>query len=752
MQEWLKIFPLPLLVLTFILVLVPTVAAILIRITLHKHLRDQIVKVSRLLASSGNRGLQPKILENLEARYKEASQNLESVNTVALISSTYGQETILLQGFKLCCDQAENFCRILPNLLLVFGLLGTFWGITINLYEISAAINLIKSADISALIQQLLPQLQGMGIAFFTSLTALFCSSLITLFNFFFNTGWAKYQLIGCLEDYLDNIYKPTVEGDTRLDKAVNRMVEQQQEFLTRFHEKVAQVLETSFGHAAKQIAEECTRVNKLAEQVYTQFAQAAGTIGTAATTFQHSAQSLEKQTQSVAQFVPQFQNSAEQIHLGTVRFLAAAEKIEQTNAIANLDRITADLCTTQQAFTQSTQTLETGLQGIMSSNLEAAQLAEKVYSQLQTSTSQIHNGSTSFLEAATLIQDCTLAEQLNSAADKWILAQQEFTDSTLIFSQSSEAWEPAIASLNASSNTLEDLGTKVHQLSQDSLKVAEASQKTTAAREQQLLANQQSFENIVQNLNRMIGQVESRLHTLNESCSTKAEQRLQAYKEQNVQFLKIMENYVTQFSDLQRSLNQLIDSVTETKVSLRDLGEIWTASSTNQLNAHDLQNEQLLKKIEQHALQVELNQRSLSKLVDTLTKTSVETDQKLFKTACEDLSELDLAAIKSLVSYFEEMPSKIWQYHRDHNALVEEATIISKRYAEAADILRNVRNQKDLQALLKFLGTLKEEVSRYKHESYKYRWSTSLEKEVLVKLKEIVDYKQNQSKFQELS
>jgi hypothetical protein len=621
MQELFRLFPLPLLVLTVILIFAPTAIAVFARIVMHQHLRDQVTKVSRLLTLGENRGLQPRILENLENRYKVASYQLENVNTVALISSAYGEEKISLLGFNVRCDKAENFCRILPNLLLTFGLLGTFVGITSNLYNIGEAINSVSQngADISALVKQLLPQLQGMGVAFLASLTALLCSSILTIINFAFNTGWAKYQLIGCLEDYLDNIYKSSVEGDTRLDKAVNRMVEQQQEFLTRFHEKVGQVLEDTFGRAAKQIADESSKANKLAEQVYTQFSQSAGTIFTGATVFKQSAQSLEVQTQIIAKLIPQFRSSAEQIHLGTSRFLSASEKIEQSNAIVNLEKIAVDLCTTQKAFTQSTETLETGLQGIMGSNLQAAQLAEQVYSQLQNSTAQIQQGSEGFLTAANLIQDCSLAEQLDASAEKWLLAQQEFTDSTLIFSETSQALEPMISTLNSSGEILGNLGDQILQLSQNSLQVTEANQQNIASREQQFLSAQQNSEQTLRTLNQSITQFESGLKQLHENWATKAAEQMMTHKDQNSQLIITVGQHIEQISENQKLLNNLIQTVTKANSNLQSLDKTWSISSQNQLNSQQQQHDQILKKMGDHISQIiENNQITFNKLLNT--------------------------------------------------------------------------------------------------------------------------------------
>ncbi len=104
-----------------------------------------------------------------------------------------------------------------------------------------------------------------------------------------------------------------------------------------------------------------------------------------------------------------------------------------------------------------------------------------------------------------------------------------------------------------------------------------------------------------------------------------------------------------------------------------------------------------------------------------------------------KDLDELDLAFVRGLASYFEEMNGKIRRYHRDHNASQEEADVIARYYLKTAAIIRDVKNQQDLENLIEPIETLKEKVSRYQHKSHKYRWSKGLEDEVLVKLRTII-------------
>ena len=326
--------PLPpyLIFITLFLVIIPSIVTIFLRISLYRYLIVLTNKVQRLI-KTGVRGEQPKIVEILEDRFQQASKQLEQVNTGALIDQVYSQEKI--KGFT--CEQIDYLCRILPNLLLAFGLLGTFLGITINLSTLSQTINQANANDVSNLVTELKKPLEGMSIAFTTSLTGLFFSALLTVFNFIFNSGLAKYRLISSLEDYLDNIYLPEVQGDARLDKIVNKMVSQQDEFLTNFGKTVREAVEQSMGKVAQQIADGNRETTDLARQVYEKFDQAAGTISSAANQFKHSMTEL---------------NSTSQI------FKESAETFNQSQFPLQLSLATVDLSNTQQKFSQSATSL----------------------------------------------------------------------------------------------------------------------------------------------------------------------------------------------------------------------------------------------------------------------------------------------------------------------------------------------------------------------------------------------------------
>ena len=144
MFELLKLIPLPLVVLSVVLVILPAIFTAVLRVRLYYHLVFLEERVTRLINSRSRERL-PRIIDNLTARFRRASSNLEEVNTAALVDGIYSQEQFNFLGFPLRCNQWDYFSQVLPNLLVSFGLLGTFLGIVINLSSLIQTINKIFS-------------------------------------------------------------------------------------------------------------------------------------------------------------------------------------------------------------------------------------------------------------------------------------------------------------------------------------------------------------------------------------------------------------------------------------------------------------------------------------------------------------------------------------------------------------------------------------------------------------------------------
>jgi uncharacterized phage infection (PIP) family protein YhgE len=429
----LSLYPLYLAVLTVLLVFLPTILAIGIRVTLYQHFQDSAEKVKRLI-NGQSKGIQPKIITRLEERFKRASEYLETVNTSALIDEIYGEEKFPFLGFSLGCVKWDYLGTILPNLLLAFGLLGTFWGITTNLTNISELINQ-GSANSSDLIDKLQAPLQSMGIAFITSLVALLCSSILTVANFFFNTNIARIGLLSSLEDYLDNIVQPTIEGRSRLDRAVNRMVEQQEEFLTRFHERVTEVLESSLTKVANRITDGNQETAKLVTQVCNQLNETAVTLSSGGDNFNRATRSFEQQVIRLDSLIQHenFVRYSTTLDSCATNFQAAIDTLVRSQVTENLVTTAQNLNSTQERFSTTVQSLQgfsntiqsaidvlnTSLQNSLAIEEQIRDISQDFYQiqdnsyQLQTSFNQQTLAHLSDLRNNVVIGNNTLKEKL---------------------------------------------------------------------------------------------------------------------------------------------------------------------------------------------------------------------------------------------------------------------------------------------------------------------------------------------------
>lgn len=580
----LNLFPPYLIVLTLVLVIFPTVLAVRIRMTLYKYLQDSTVKVKDLirkkitvkdlkdLIEGKSSEKIPKIISNLNLaeRFDEASSQLDDVNTAALVDSLYHEEKFTFMSKSLSCEKWDYFVRVLPNLLLAFGLLGTFFGITLNLTGISTLID-INNVDVQSLGEKLKTPLESMGIAFITSLIGLACSSLLTVINLIFNTNLAKVNLISSLEDYLDNILQPTVEGNSRLDKAVNRMVDTQKAFLTNFHKNVKIVLESSLGKVAKEIADGNQETAKLVTQVCERLTETAGTLSTGATTFQRSAFELNEQVPIITQANREFTQSSQELKNSVLLFKQASELIEKSNFSGNIERFTASLAETQARFTQSTALLEQNIGEIISSNKRANDLAEQVYLNVQESSQKLQDSALGFLEASEKIESSQFADKLVQASADLMTAHQQFANSTTDLNQSTQSLASLTQDFHRSMTTMVELGIKITDLNQKSETILEQNQQRSVTEQEKLSNIQGELVKLIETVKTYQDSFNSESKQLGNQLINRLDERLSQTSDKILTASHGIERSSNNLDVTNANLSQLIDTVTEQVTQVKE-------------------------------------------------------------------------------------------------------------------------------------------------------------------------------------
>ncbi|MFH5925111.1 FUSC family protein [Roseomonas xinghualingensis] len=133
------------------------------------------------------------------------------------LSLSTGAMRSVLDGIASRLDEQRELSRYMTGLLIFLGLLGTFWGLILTIGSVSEVIQnmSVGSGDVTTLFNQLksgLAQpLQGMGVAFSSSMLGLACALVLGFLDL--TAGQAQTRFYNELEEWL--------AGVTRLSSGV---------------------------------------------------------------------------------------------------------------------------------------------------------------------------------------------------------------------------------------------------------------------------------------------------------------------------------------------------------------------------------------------------------------------------------------------------------------------------------------------------------------------------------------------------
>lgn len=172
------------------------------------------------------------VLKNIVRKYRIAGENnVDEINTQAIIENEFNGRLKLL-------NTAERFVKHSSSLMIIFGLLGTFAGLTIAVSKLVSTLKVNQESieSVNGVIDGLLSSIGGMSVAFTTSLVGIIGSIIITFIKVIINPVHMREELMVMTEDYLDNVIakefiKEEVDNidevEERFEKLFDRVTEQ---------------------------------------------------------------------------------------------------------------------------------------------------------------------------------------------------------------------------------------------------------------------------------------------------------------------------------------------------------------------------------------------------------------------------------------------------------------------------------------------------------------------------------------------
>ena len=186
-------------------ILATTVASLLAGIGAHVFLRARYASLERDLEK--NTAERPPhfshaTLDRIVRDAEEAARRSGERNTQAIIEERFQADlgSLLL---------AERFVRAATGLVIILGLLGTFYGLTLSIGKLVSLVSADSSAaaDVSQAVTHGLTQaLAGMAVAFSNSLVGIVSAVVLTVLGVLSNVTDRRTALMVQIETYLDRL------------------------------------------------------------------------------------------------------------------------------------------------------------------------------------------------------------------------------------------------------------------------------------------------------------------------------------------------------------------------------------------------------------------------------------------------------------------------------------------------------------------------------------------------------------------
>jgi methyl-accepting chemotaxis protein len=162
------------------------------------------------------------VLENILREARVALLRTREVNTQAVIEQQFQTE---LKPLLI----AERFVRSCTGLLIILGLVGTFYGLTLSIGRLVAlvAADAPVSGDITqALTKGLTEALSGMSVAFTTSLFGIIAAIVMMLLGIASNVTDQRTALMVQIENYVDHVLRtePVSAGEARTNEDAQKL------------------------------------------------------------------------------------------------------------------------------------------------------------------------------------------------------------------------------------------------------------------------------------------------------------------------------------------------------------------------------------------------------------------------------------------------------------------------------------------------------------------------------------------------
>jgi hypothetical protein len=265
------------------------VALLLLAICVNLYIRARYAAISHELRRTGDPGggvvsFRARVLNRIIHEAGEAlRRNPRDVNSQAIIEHSFQRE---LSGLMM----GERFGKAATGLMIILGLVGTFYGLTMSIGKLVGLIagDSASGADLAQSVTAGLTEaLSGMSVAFSASLFGIGAAIVLTVLGVFSSVPERRMALMVEIEHFLDNVLLSQVKADADSD--------------TR-----SELVEGSTGLATRRL-----------EQLVGSFAQSVGQLEAVIARFDSALQTFSGTTRDFREFNLHLKDNVQRMSLG---------------------------------------------------------------------------------------------------------------------------------------------------------------------------------------------------------------------------------------------------------------------------------------------------------------------------------------------------------------------------------------------------------------------------------------------------
>ncbi|BEP28217.1 hypothetical protein [Helicovermis profundi] len=240
----------------------------------------------------------PMLNEIIEDFKDSIKENISEVNTEAMIEKNihkYLKNELI----------GERFVNKSTSLMIILGLLGTFYGLTLSIGNIVNLLSTTENAatgNVANITGGLINSVTGMSVAFVTSLFGIASSIIVNLISILFHLGEMRESIIIHIEEYLDNNL-----GKKSLD--LETVDEEGKSVLEVSFENLGTNLEVSLNELTSTLAYRLTEATK-------EMKNTAETIGSSIDKFDKSLDVFGENVRDFSEFNYHLKNNIERMSL----------------------------------------------------------------------------------------------------------------------------------------------------------------------------------------------------------------------------------------------------------------------------------------------------------------------------------------------------------------------------------------------------------------------------------------------------